>query len=359
MVTGSPLFFALSAVLFACGGRSRAPQAPAAPLPRAAYAHYLAGRAAAFDAAPRDAVPHLRAAAQAAPDEPLLAVALINGLRDAEELLAARQESTRALAKWPASPDVWRAAGELYATERTFAQAAAAFRRAIALDPKDEAAHIGLVGALQEQGNLEQPATRASITEVVRHLLGELPDSVAGHYLLAQLSLLPPVAPAARAVALAELRVVLRLSPGHLDARALLAQQLREAGELRAAVAEARSAFDRSGEALDLAEPLLALLCEAGDRGAALDLLGLYDDAERDPSDLAKVARWSLELGEPDLAGRLLRRALAASSVLADPEDPDALSELAPLRLQLALSRLVRPLRFALPGDATRSRCAR
>lgn len=356
---GASLVTLLGASLL--GGCASAPPAPRSPspLPRAAYAHYLAGRAAAFDEKPASAVPHLRAAAAAAPDEPLLAVALINGLREAEDFPAARIESSRALARWPGSSEVWRAAGELHAAERAFGDAASAFRRAIELDPRDEEAHIGLVGALQEQGNLEAPATRTSIQAVVRHLLAELPESVAGHYLLAQLSLLAPVTPAQRSLALAELRTVLRLSPGHLDARALLAQELRLAGDLPAAIAEARSAFDRSGEDLDFAEPLLELLCEAGDRVAALDLLGLYDDAERAPAELARTARWSLELGELDLAGRLLRRALAAASLFEDPEDPAARSELTPLRLQLALSRLLRPLRPAVPSDTNHSRCGR
>lgn len=343
-------------LLFACVAsaaciRAAPPPRPAPPLPRAAYAHYLAGRAAAYDEAPRDAVPHLRAAAAAAPDEPLLAVALINGLREAQDVAAARREAARALARWPDAPELWRAAGELASADRAFAEAAAAFRRAIALEPGDEAAHIGLIGALQELGDLERSATRASIAEVVRHLLRELPDSVAGHYLLAQLSLLPPVSPRKRKLAFAELRTVLRLAPGHLDARALLAQELRAAGDLPAAIAEARSAFDRSGEELDFAEALLQLLCDAGDRRAALDLLGLYDDEERELTELAAAARWALRLGAPELAGRLLRRALDVTTLLGDPDDPDAAADLAPLRLQLALARLMRPL--------ARPRCAR
>lgn len=344
-----------ASLLGACASAPPAPRPPS-PLPRAAYAHYLAGRAAAFDEKPASAVPHLRAAARAAPDEPLLAVALINGLREVEDFAAARAEATRAMARWPRAPEVWRAVGELHAAERTYAEAAAAFRRAIALEPRDEEAHIGLVGALQEQGNLEAPATRAAIAEVVRHLLAELPDSVAGHYLLAQLSLLPPVAPARRAVALAELRTVLRLSPGHLDARALLAQELRLSGDLPAAIAEARSAFDRSGEDLDFAEPLLALLCEAGDRRAAVDLLGLYDDSERAAAELARTSRWALELGEIELAARLLRRGLVSAAVL---DDAEALSALGPLRWQLALARAWAPLGVSLFAEAGRARCRR
>lgn len=344
-----------ASLLGACASAPPAPRPPS-PLPRAAYAHYLAGRAAAFDEKPAAAVPHLRAAARAAPDEPLLAVALINGLREVEDFAAARAEATRAMARWPRAPEVWRAVGELHAAERTYAEAAAAFRRAIALEPRDEEAHIGLVGALQEQGNLEAPATRAAIAEVVRHLLAELPDSVAGHYLLAQLSLLPPVAPARRAVALAELRTVLRLSPGHLDARALLAQELRLSGDLPAAIAEARSAFDRSGEDLDFAEPLLALLCEAGDRRAAVDLLGLYDDSERAAAELARTSRWALELGEIELAARLLRRGLVSAAVL---DDAEAISALGPLRWQLALALAWAPLGVSLFAEAGPARCRR
>lgn len=337
----------------ACGG-SAPPRRPA-PLPQAAYAHYLAGRAAIFDEDPAASIPHLRAALAAAPDEPQLAVALIAALRDAEQLPAAQAESRRALARWPREPAVWRSSGELLVASRAFAEAAAAFRRAIALDPVDEAAHLGLISALQAQGELpgsDVATSTAALFAAVRQLIAAVPASTSGHYLLAQLQLLEPTRPEQREAALAELRTVLRLSPGHLDARTLLSAELDRAGRLAEAIAEARSAFDRSGEETAFAEPLLGLLCKAGDRTAALDLLGLYDDAERAPADLLAVARWALVLDELTLAQGLVERARRAA-------DPEALGDVTPLAIEVALTRAVRPLLTTTLRGVAFSRCGR
>jgi tetratricopeptide (TPR) repeat protein len=345
--------------LFACGG-SPPRQPPLAPLPRAAYAHYLAGRAAVFDEDPAASIPHLRAALAAAPDEPQLAVTLITALRAAADLASAQAEARRALARWPRVPAVWRASGELLVAAHSFAEAAAAFRRAIALDPVDEAAYIGLLSALQAQGELpgsDVPTITAALFTAVRQLIAAVPTSTAGRYLLAQLLLLEPARPQQRESALVELRTVLRLSPGHLDARTLLSAELDRAGRLPEAVAEARSAFDRSGEEAAFAEPLLRLLCKSGDRTAALDLLGLYDDAERTVEELLAVARWSLEIDEPARAQRLVDRARVAA-------DPEALAELTPLAIEVQLTRVTRSLlatslrgvAFTRCGQAARSR---
>lgn len=332
----------LSLGLAACASAKAPP--PAAPLPRQAYAHYLAGKAAAFDDESATAAAHLRAAMAAAPDEPALSVALIAALAEAAALPAAHLEARRALARWPLRPEVWRAVGELLLASGKSPVAARAFRRAIALDPRDEDAHIGLISALQRDAP-DSAATEAAVFAAVRQLIARQPDSVAGHYLLGQLL----INREQRDAAIAELRTVLRLSPGHLDARLLLADELHQAGRTAEAIAEARSAFDRSGEDLSFVEPLLRLLCAAGDRRAALDLLGLYDDDERALAELVAVARLGLQLGELPLAHRLAGRALdaalaagaaeAASAAEAKPPD-DALGQATALVAEVFRARL-------------------
>lgn len=342
------------AVAIALGGcAARASSSPAAPLPRAAYAHYLAGRAAVYDEEPAAAVPHLRAALAAAPDEPQLAIALIDALREAGEPAAAHVEARRALQRWPRRSAVWRATGELLASEGAYPAAIRAYRRAVALDPRDEAAHVGLIATLQSSDTAETGSTRGAMLAAARQLLAHLPDSSDGHYLLGQLL----AERGEHAAAIRELRATVRLTPGHLDGRAALAEQLRLAGRLPEAIAESRSAFDRSGEDLELAEPLLGLLCQAGDRRAALDLVGLYDDAERATSELLLTGRWALELDELPLAERLLHRALGRA-LAEDGTDDDTAAELAEARRlssALLLARLHAP--FGGAGLAHRN-CA-
>jgi tetratricopeptide (TPR) repeat protein len=325
--------------LVACGGARPAPPPPA-PLPRDAYAHYLAGKAALFDEDFAAAVSHLRAAAAAAPAEPELAVALIAALAAAEDPAAAA-EARRALERWPSLPVVWRAWGDLLAAGKRHAEAAAAFRRAVALDPSAEESHVGLISSLQ---HLDPSGGGAAVLAAVQALIARVPTSASGHYLLAQLHLQR----GEREPAFAELRTVLGLQPGHLDARSLLAEELHRAGRTPEAIAEARSAFDRSGEDVELVSPLLRILCAAGDRRSALDLLGLYDDAERSLADLAVTARLALAIEDSALAARLVDRAASrAAATTATEEDPEAVaaaaSSIAALRNELLLSRLTAP----------------
>lgn len=356
-----------AAALLACGSSS-APRSSFAPLPRAAYAHYLAGRAAIYDEEPAAAVPHLRAALAAAPDEPQLAIALVDALREAEDPAAAHTEARRALARWPRHSEVWRATGELLAAEGSYPAALRAYRRAVALDAGDEAAHLGLIATLQRSDVDDRGTTRVEMLAAVRALLVRLPDSSDGHYILGQLLAERDESshPGSRDAAIAALQTTLRLAPDNLDARSLLAAQLRAAGRMADAVAEARSAFDRSGEDLELAAPLLELLCAAGDRRAALDLVGLYDDSERAAAALVTAARWALELEELPLAQGLVERALQRARADRDdlPEDEDARAQLAAahhLALRLLVTRLHAPfLAPAPPAGAafTPRRCA-
>ncbi len=125
-----------------------------------------------------------------------------------------------------------------------------AYARAVELAPADERAYLGL--AKLEGG--------AAAEHTLRALVAHVPASVDGHYQLA-IRLAERDLPAA----IAELRVVLELDPDQVDARLDLSRALRRAGKLDEAIANARSAFDRTGQALDVAEELFYLLCEADD----------------------------------------------------------------------------------------------
>ena len=277
------------AFLAACGG---AP-VPPAPLPHAATAHYLEARLAATHDAWDDAADALADAAAAAPDQPMLAVELARAQHKAKRDAAAVATLARARAKWPRHEQVWLASGDQLAKAAP-ADAIKAYRRAIALAPDDERAYLGLA-------KLEPPAA-ALVT--LRELVKRVPASTEGHYRLAQRY----AAARGLAQAIRELRAVLELDPDHIDARIDLSRALRITGKLPDAIAQARSAFDRSGQAMDLAEELFFLLCEADDRTAALDLLTLLDDDRSDLEALGTVARLQRGLGRLDAARSLATR---------------------------------------------------
>jgi Flp pilus assembly protein TadD len=108
---------------------------------------------------------------------------------------------------------------------------------------------------------------------------------------------------------------VLERDPDHIDARIDLARVLRRSGQLGPAIEQTRSAFDRSGQALDIAEELYWLLVESDDRTAAIDLLTLLDDDRSDVDALAAVARLYRGLGLLPAA-----HAIAARIVTADAD---------------------------------------
>jgi tetratricopeptide (TPR) repeat protein len=268
--------------LGALPGCSRPAAVPITPLPRAVYAHYLSGRLSAYEGDWDAAADALTRAAAAAPDQPMVAVELARAQMKARRTAAAVATLSRARERWPDHPQVWLASGDLLASGDP-TEASAAYLRAIQLSPDDERAYLGLA---RLQGPEAAEAT-------LRILIAHVPASIDGHYRLA-------IRLAARgdlAAATVELRAVLERDPDHIDARLDLARALRRQDHLDQAIAETRSAFDRSGQALDIAEELFDLLCEADDRGAAIDLLTLLDDDHSDAEALAVLVRLDRSLG--------------------------------------------------------------
>jgi tetratricopeptide (TPR) repeat protein len=272
-----------SALICALGaGCSHPAEVPITPLPRPVVAEYLAGKLSAYEGNWDAAADALAQAAAAAPDQPMIAVELARLQMKARRTTDAVATLARARVRWPDHPQVWLASGDLLAASDP-GEAGRAYLRAIRLAPDDERAYLGLAKL--------QAAEAAEAT--LRILIAHVPASVDGHYRLAiRLALRGELA-----ASTVELRAVLERDPDHIDARLDLARALRRQGHLDQAIAETRSAFDRSGQALDIAEELFDLLCEADDRGAAIDLLTLLDDDHSDAEALAVLARIDRGLG--------------------------------------------------------------
>ncbi len=289
--------------LVACHGEHAVRPLP--PLPRPTVAEYLTGKLAMYQQDWPAAVAALAAAAAASPDEPMVAVELARAQAKAKQLDAARATLAHARAKWPDHVEVWLSSGELLQEP---AEAIAAYRRAIVLARDDERGYLGLTRIALAQHR------DAEADETLRKLVARVPGSVEGHYRLAQRLADNPAAQ------IAELRAVLDRDPDHIDARLELARTLRRTGHLADAIAQTRGAFDRAAQPLDIAEELFWLLCESGDREAAIDLLTLLDDDRSELDALATVARLDRGLGRLDAA-----RAVAAR-IAARDADAGALS---------------------------------
>lgn len=286
----------LALVLLLGCGPPKAP-APLPPLGHAAYAHYLDGKLAGFRDDWAGAVDALTAAAAAAPDQPMVAVELARAQARAKREDAAKATLAAARVKWPKHAQVWLASGDLLA-KSTPAEAIKAYRKAMELEPSEEKAYLGVA-------KLEKPEIAMG---VLTRLVKQVPTSIEGRYRLAQrLGQARKLEPA-----IAQLEKVLELDPDHIDGRLDLARALRLQGKLPEAIAQTRSAFDRSGQALDLAEELYYLLLEADDLQAAIDLLTLLDDDRSDTDALVTIARFDRGLGRlveaREVAGRIAKQ---------------------------------------------------
>jgi predicted Zn-dependent protease len=274
---------------------------PLPPLPRATYAHYLAGKLAAYGGDPATAARELAAAAAAAPDQPMIVVDEARALVKAQQDADARTLLEAARSKWPKHPEVWLASGEL--SERTSPiDAMHSYDRAIELARDDERAYLGLARIQLVQHDA------AGAEHTLRDLVAHVPSSVEGRFRLAQRLL----ERGDRAHAIPELQRVLERDPDQIDARLELARALRADGKLSDAVAQTRSAFDRAGQPMDVAEELFWLLCEVDDLQGAQDLLTLLDDDRSDTEALLVVARLALGLGELDHGAAIAKRLVDA-----------------------------------------------
>ncbi len=328
-MTARPIIVATLVAVVVAACHEAAPQIPMRPLPREAYAHYLAGRLEMYREDWSGAVQELAAAAAAAPDQPAIAIARARALAKAKRPAEARDVLARARASWPEHSQVWLASGELLEKDAP-AVAARAYRRTIELEADDERAYLGL--ARIELARHHDQAAESTL----RALVAKVPSSVDGHYRLAQRLVLANDLPGA----IAQLHAVLERDPDHIDARLELAHALRRLGKLGEAIAQTRGAFDRAAQPLDIADELFWLLCEADDRQGAIDLLTLLDDDRSDVDALASVLRLDLGLGriaEATEVARRIRVQDAEAGALAAAEIHVATGELGPSGQPLAV----------------------
>lgn len=285
---GAPLAAVLAVALGLAGCGRPAPTTPLPPLPRDGYAHYLRARVALFEGDHTLAVHELRAAAAAAPDQPMIAASLADALAKAGEQAQARAVIRAGERRWPGEPEIWLVSAELARRAGALAEAGTAYARATRLAPRDERGYLGQASVAIARRRPDEAAA------VWRRLIAAVPTTIEARYELARYL--------AERDRLAEaeppLRKVVELDPDHLDARLDLARVLRIRGRLAEAITHTRSAFDRSGQDLAVAEELFWLLCEHDDRRGALDLLGLLDDAQATDATRRELARLYLTLHE-------------------------------------------------------------
>jgi hypothetical protein len=101
---------AVAAVGLVAAGCSHPAPPPLAPLPRAVFADYLAGKLQAYEGEWDTAADALAEAAAAAPDQPMIAVELARLQMKAKRTPEAIATLARARVRWPDHPQVWRRA---------------------------------------------------------------------------------------------------------------------------------------------------------------------------------------------------------------------------------------------------------
>jgi|GEM_PF-705966 len=289
---------AVAILLTSAGCPASTPRRPLAPLPVDAYAHYLRGRAAFFEADYASALVELDLAVAAAPDQAGIAIARAQAMSRLGRRVEAVDAIATVVARWPGSPEAWLAAGQLRTGAAETRAAIDAFRRAIALDGELTSAYLGLAEAQTRAGQT------AAAEATYRALVRRLPAEAEGYWRLAQLELARDDDRAAEA----SLRRTVELAPGELEPRRALAALLARTDRLDDALAVERRAFDRSGADLAVGEDLVWLLLEAGDRRGAIDVLELYDDGAL-VGDQARAAAMLVAIGEPARGLRVARAA--------------------------------------------------
>jgi tetratricopeptide (TPR) repeat protein len=157
--------------------------------------------------------------------------------------------------------------GRLRARTGNLAAGFDAFRRAVQAEPENEMTHLTLADAQLASGDLK--ATLATL----RAMCERLPRSAE-----CQLRLGRVLAPREPAVALAHLRRSLELDPGRPEVMVEAAELLAQTGHSAEAVAVMRDALERAGDKLAVAERLIRLLIDRGDRRAAHDVVDLLDE---------------------------------------------------------------------------------
>lgn len=260
-----------------------------------------------------EAILLFRAAAQFAPDEAPIELALIEALRRAGRIQQAKEHAQTASRRWPRDADVWLAAGAVYRDagrstargkasgkhrDKDFKRAIDAYRRAVRLAPDREAAYLGLADAQRAAGQ------RTDALATYRSYTARAPDSVTVRLAHAQVL----IEARAFADAAIQLRRVVALDFAQVDGYRLLAHALRFAGRDDESLEVLRGAFARSGDAR-IGRQLVGQLAEAGARDEALSALATLAERADSEDELLAVGDLYLTLGVWTEAAAVAERA--------------------------------------------------
>ncbi|MCD2314607.1 tetratricopeptide repeat protein [Sphingomonas sp. IC-11] len=260
----------------------------------------------------------LAAAVAGAPGDPAIAVAYVRSLLDAGEVAAAEQRARAIATASPGAPEAQLLAGDILAIQRRFGPALVRYRQAANLR-FDMPALLRLAEAANRTGDGREAVSALSLYRA------QNPQAIAAHRALANLQL-----GARDWTGAVETLERLRHNVGERDAliHAQLAYAYTAAGDPQGGAEHGRTAYQLSPMNPAASDAYGWALYEAGDTGAALQLL----------EKAAKLApahagiRWHLGQALAE-AGRTVEARQAITQVLRDPGFPDRAPAAALLKL--------------------------
>jgi tetratricopeptide (TPR) repeat protein len=265
-----------------------------------AYYHYLRADLFSLNGDPDAAVKELRFALAFDPD----GVELHRRL--AEELIRlgrhddADEAVERALRLDPADAEAWLLKGRLRAHAGDAEGALHAYRAAVRGEPDNQDAYLALA---DHQLGVGDPA---GAIDTLQRLVGRLQTSAEAHARLAR-----ALAPQAPATAIVHFKRAVQLEPGRVDAQVELAELLGLQGQGEEAIGTMREAFERTGDRVAVAERLIRLYLDQGDRRAAAAVIDLLDEGGTDPRQQVVLATLYRALKDHKRARALTEAALA------------------------------------------------
>jgi tetratricopeptide (TPR) repeat protein len=269
-----------------------------------AYEHYLAGQIALLSGKAERAIVEFETALAFDPGSPYLHVRIAEVWGQRGQTREALDHLRQALRLSPAFPDALLLRARLRARDRQPAQAEADLRLCVARNPTFGACYL-VHAELLEQAERPREAQRLLLAMAAR-----VRGAAEAHARIAVLCLRQ----LDYSCAAQHLTAVLR-ERSDLDTLLRLAHVRRSLGDLAAAVALLREAFDRSGGNLSVAAGLLELLEQRGDARGVDDLISVLEGSVEDsPEQVAELAGVFLDAGRAPAALALCDSQLKAGA---------------------------------------------
>ncbi len=295
-----------------CGGAPKKNTKPAAPAPLSqnTYSHYLRGKLAFFQGDFAEAERELAMAKRSDPTQAPISRALAEARYHAGNRKGAEAEMAWARAQWPKDAQVWMQSGDLHRSARNFADAAIAYKRAIALGDRDEATYLAYGSTLVATGRLEDAKA------VFRKLIARKTSSSEAHY---QLALLLRAEKRFKAASTHATEAITE-APYDLRAWALLSNALFRQGRHSEANDALRQPFDRSQGSPSTGEQLFVRLLELDARDQALEIVKVLDRDDLPIDTRIGMGHWLLRAGDFEgalaIAARLEKRVPKSAAIV-------------------------------------------